>query len=398
MIRLLHKNKLKNLADKIKYGELIAVPTETVYGLAGNGLDEAAVKKIYDLKGRPEIKPLSIMVHDSSWIDRFCFDVPDVAYFLADKYWPGPLSIVLKSLPVVPEIVRAGGSTVSLRCPDNQLTLNLIEESDLPLAAPSANPSGMPSPKSADEVKNYFGDSIEIIDGGKCSLGIESTIIDLSCSPYKVLRAGALSEEELFESFVDYLYIVGLTGQTGAGKSEVLNIFSEKNYLVIDCDKVYHDLLLSDKEMLSDLEFIFPEAFFDGNLDRKALASIVFKNKQDLIRLNNITHTYVCRKVKSILKDYVLNGGKFAVIEAIELISSGLGELCDKKIALVASEDVRLDRIIKRDNLSYEEALLRVRSQKDEKYYLSNCDVVIDNSDTLEVLKNKINDEVFANE
>ena len=118
-------NEIERAAEIIRQGGLVAVPTETVYGLAGNGLDEQAVSEIYRVKGRPEVKPLSLMVHDSSALDAYCQDVPAGAYALAKRFWPGPLTIVLKAKDIVPEIVRAGGDTVGLRCPDHPATLAL---------------------------------------------------------------------------------------------------------------------------------------------------------------------------------------------------------------------------------------------------------------------------------
>ena len=184
--------EIAQAADAIRAGQLVAVPTETVYGLAGNGLDPAAVAQIYEIKGRPAVKPLSLMVHDASAMARYCADVPPAAYTLAEAFWPGPLTIVLRAQDCVPEIVRAGGQTVGLRCPDHPATLALIEAAQLPLAAPSANPSGAPSPKTADDVLAYFdGQIAAVIDGGPCGIGRESTLVDLSHTPYRILRSAA---------------------------------------------------------------------------------------------------------------------------------------------------------------------------------------------------------------
>ena len=385
---------MNNLADLIINGSLVAVPTETVYGLACNGLDDKAVKKVYEIKGRPQVKPLSLMVHDKSWIDRFCLNVPEQAYYLADRFWPGPLSIVLESKNIVPEIVRAGGRTVSLRCPDSNLTLQLISEANLPLAAPSANPSGMPSPKSAEEVKGYFGDSIPVIDGGVCSLGIESTIIDLSVKPFSILRSGALSKDSIASALVANMYIVGLTGQSGSGKSFALKLLEEKGYTIIDCDKLYHELLLSDREMLSDIESKFPDAFIDGVLNRKILSSIVFSNSGDLDTLNTITHSKVLREVENLLQQYAFDGITEVAIEAVELFSSGISDFCKKTIGIIADKEIRIERIIERDSLSETEAENRICSQKDSSYYSRNCDVTIDNSTSKEDFKMKLYGEV----
>ena len=143
---------IEDAAQIIRAGGLVAVPTETVYGLAGNGLNEIAVKEIYEVKGRPEIKALSLMVPDESAMERYCEDVPDTAHTLARRFWPGPLTIVLRAKGEIPSIVLAGGKTVGLRCPDHPLTLKLLRKCALPLAAPSANPSGAESPKTAGQV------------------------------------------------------------------------------------------------------------------------------------------------------------------------------------------------------------------------------------------------------
>ena len=195
--------EIAQAADAIRAGQLVAVPTETVYGLAGNGLDPKAVAQIYEVKGRPSVKPLSLMVHDASAMARYCDPVPQAAHTLAEAFWPGPLTIVLRAKACVPEIVRAGGQTVGLRCPDHPATLALIEAAQLPLAAPSANPSGAPSPKTADDVLAYFdGQIAAVIDGGPCGIGRESTLVDLSCTPYRILRAAAVPDDAVWDALV----------------------------------------------------------------------------------------------------------------------------------------------------------------------------------------------------
>ena len=206
--------EIAQAADAIRAGQLVAVPTETVYGLAGNGLDPDAVAQIYEVKGRPAVKPLSLMVHDVSAMARYCADVPPAAYTLAEAFWPGPLTIVLRAQDCVPEIVRAGGETVGLRCPDHPATLTLIEAAQLPLAAPSANPSGAPSPKTADDVLAYFdGQIAAVIDGGPCGIGRESTLVDLSHTPYRILRSAAVADDAVWDALVQKMHIVGITGE-----------------------------------------------------------------------------------------------------------------------------------------------------------------------------------------
>ena len=179
-------------------GGLVAVPTDTIYGLAGNGLDAEAVAKIYEVKGRPSIKPLILLVPNLSVAEIFCAMIPKNAHLLAEAFWPGALTLVLPRSDVVPDIVSAGGETVGVRCPNHPKTLELLRLTGVPLAAPSANISDMPSPKCVDDVLAYFDGKIDcIIDGGISALGFESTIVDFAVEPYKILRQGALPEEDI---------------------------------------------------------------------------------------------------------------------------------------------------------------------------------------------------------
>lgn len=185
-------------AELITSGKLVAVPTETVYGLSADGLCESAVEEIYNVKGRPETKPISLLVSDMNSAEDFCKDIPKEAYVLADKFWPGPLTMILFKKDIVPNIVTAGGKTVGVRCPAHPLTLELLKKCKRPLATPSANISGQPSPKSVADVAQYFDGKIPcIVDGGACSVGIESTIVDMTCIPPKILRHGGLSQADI---------------------------------------------------------------------------------------------------------------------------------------------------------------------------------------------------------
>lgn len=187
----------RTAADILGEGGLVAVPTETVYGLAAVGTSAEAVDEIYRVKRRPAEKPISLLV---SGTEAFflCEGVPKVAYSLAERFWPGPLTIVLNRTRYVPDIVAAGGPTVGLRCPKHPVTLEIIKAVGKPLAAPSANISGEPSPKSAREVIKALGGKIEaVVDGGPCELGVESTIVDLTGLVPKILRQGGISAEDI---------------------------------------------------------------------------------------------------------------------------------------------------------------------------------------------------------
>ena len=382
MKTILIREDLEQAAELLRNGGLVGVPTETVYGLAGNGLDEAAVHRIYEVKGRPELKPLALMVPDADGMERYCVAVPQAAKALAERFWPGPLSIVLKArTDVVPEIVRAGGETVSLRCPDHAMTLQALKLAGIPFAAPSANPSGSPSPKTADEVLSYFNGQIDaVIDGGPCGLGRESTILDMSRVPYRILRQGALAAEEIRAALAENLRVIGITGPSGAGKTTALSLLREKGAFVLDCDAVYHELLERDATLLGAIEQAFPGTVKDGALDRKTLGTVVFSDPDALETLNGITHRFVSEEIGRRLSDFATAGGTLAALDAVELIASGLGEICDLTIGVLADEELRVRRIMARDGIGREAALLRVRAQKPEEYYRQNCGAVVYNN------------------
>lgn len=182
----------------LRSGGLLAFPTETVYGLGANGLDAAAVRKIFEAKGRPQDNPLILHVPSPPWLSRCCEDVPPIAYELARRFWPGPLTMILRRKPIVPDVTTAGLDTVGMRCPDHPVALALIREAGVPVAAPSANRSGRPSCTRAQDVREDMDGRIDgIVDGGPCAVGVESTILDLTCEPPRLLRPGGLPLEEL---------------------------------------------------------------------------------------------------------------------------------------------------------------------------------------------------------
>ena len=201
-------------ARVIRAGGLVAIPTETVYGLGANGLDETAVAKIFEAKGRPQDNPLILHVAEPAEMERFCHSIPKAAYLLAEKFWPGPLTMVLPARDIVPKRTTAGLSTVAVRCPDCEVTREIIRLAGVPIAAPSANISGKPSTTTAQHVLHDHNGKIDmIVDGGPCRVGVESTIVDLTEERPRLLRPGGITPEQLMEVLGDLVVDRAVTGQ-----------------------------------------------------------------------------------------------------------------------------------------------------------------------------------------
>ena len=201
-------------AKIIQKGGLVAIPTETVYGLGANGLDENAVLKIFEAKGRPQDNPLILHVAEPKEMERFCHDIPKAAYLLAEKFWPGPLTMVLPARDTVPKRTTAGLSTVAVRCPDSPVTRKIIALAGVPIAAPSANISGKPSTTTAQHVRHDHDGKIDaIVDGGPCRVGVESTIVDLTEDRPRLLRPGGVTPEQLLEVLGDLVIDKAVTAQ-----------------------------------------------------------------------------------------------------------------------------------------------------------------------------------------
>ena len=502
-------------AELIKSGELVAIPTETVYGLGADGLNPHAVAKIFKAKGRPQDNPLILHVADPADIEKFCHSIPERAYALAEKFWPGPLTMVLPAKDLVPKCTTAGLPTVAVRCPDNAVTREIIRLAGVPIAAPSANLSGKPSTTTAQHVlHDHDGNIAAIVDGGACRVGVESTIIDLSDDRPRLLRPGGITleqlqeilgdiiidkavtgsvaqdavvkapgmkyrhyapecsvivvdgsteaaaryigehfepgnrvlcfEEELaaFAPFAPMAYgkqadtdsllaglfaalrelddpaigtvfarcptgsgkalavqnrllkaagfcrvdaeprgiVIGITGGTGCGKTTALQAIQELGGLVMDCDRIYHELLMQDASLLRAIDARFPGCTENGKLNRKKLADIVFSDPAALTDLNAITHGAVKKEVLRRLNN--APGGVPVAIDAIALFDGGLGELCDVTVAVIAPEKDRIVRLTARDNITKEHAIARIRAQKSEQYFKEKCDYVLENTGT----------------
>lgn len=201
---LLLKNKPEDIQKAsvgLRDGKTVVFPTETVYGLGANALDGDAAKKIYVAKGRPSDNPLILHIAKLDWVNKLATEIPECFYPLAESFWPGPLTLVLKAnLSVIPKETIGGLETVAVRMPGHPLALELLYACDLPIAAPSANTSGRPSPTNLQHViEDMYGKVDIILDGGDTPIGIESTVLDLSRGKPKILRPGSVTQEELEE-------------------------------------------------------------------------------------------------------------------------------------------------------------------------------------------------------
>ena len=212
-------NAVRDAAAILRRGGLLGIPTETVYGLGADALNEDAVSRIFLAKGRPQDNPLIIHVPDASWLERYCRSVPPAAYQLAERFWPGPLTMILPRRDIVPLQTTGGLETVGVRCPNHPVTLAIIEAAGVPIAAPSGNTSGRPSPTTAAHMIEDMDGRIEgIVDGGPCTVGVVSTIIDLTVTPPRLLRPGGLPLESLRQVLGEVAVDKAVTGLLAAGE------------------------------------------------------------------------------------------------------------------------------------------------------------------------------------
>ena len=192
---VLQANQIKTAASILQAGGLVVFPTETVYGLGANGLDPLAVAKIFSAKGRPSDNPLILHIHDESQLDSLVTTIPDAAKVLMKAFWPGALTFIFHASSKVPIEVTGGLSTVAIRIPQHPVALALLQEVQLPLAAPSANRSGRPSSTTLDHVMTDLDGRVDaILDGGGTLIGMESTVLDTTTTPFTILRPGAVTK------------------------------------------------------------------------------------------------------------------------------------------------------------------------------------------------------------
>lgn len=240
--QILSPAEVEKAAGILKGGGLLGIPTETVYGLGADGLNPMAVGQIFQAKGRPQDNPLILHIWSAGWLERYCEDIPDMAYRLAEAFWPGPLTMILKCKRrtpqeleelkngpvcsythfgprVIPDAATAGLDTVGMRCPAHPLCREVIRLAQTPIAAPSGNTSGRPSPTTAQHMlEDMEGKIPAILDGGPCAVGVESTILDLTCRPPRLLRPGGVTLEQLREVLGEVAVDPAVTRQMEAGE------------------------------------------------------------------------------------------------------------------------------------------------------------------------------------
>ncbi len=516
-MKTLHLNEKDNSAietvgEILKNGGLVAIPTETVYGLAANALDGETVKKIFIAKGRPQDNPLIVHVSSLEEIPPLVEEVDPRLYDLAEKYWPGPLTVIMKKSSLIPSEVSGGLDTVAIRMPSHEGARKIISAAGVPLAAPSANASGRPSPTKASHVIEDLEGKIDaVIDGGECAVGVESTVITLVTNPPTLLRPGGITPAQLeevlgeiqispavfeklkdnqkaespgmkykhyapkaqvtiikgdfdmykkfllaqketvcavcfegegkfFEKYIEYgkkedalsqahsifdalrevdamgcskafvrcpvtngvglaVYnrllrsaafrvidlsfgagVYGLTGQTGAGKTTVAAMLEESGkYHIIDTD-ILARKAVENPEVIAMLTARFGDDIIEnGILNRRETARRAFATKEGTLALNNITHPEITRLAVEEIH-VAEKEGKKAVVDAALLFDSPLVAVTDLDICVMADENIRLERIMKRDGISLEDAKLRISAQPSAEYYIEKADIIIDNN------------------
>ncbi len=500
-------------AQILRDGGLVVIPTETVYGLAANALDADAVRKIYEAKGRPSDNPLIVHISSFEEIRPLVRDVPESARRLAEKFWPGPLTIILPKSGAIPDVTSGGLDTVAIRMPSHPVARAVIEAAGVPLAAPSANISGFPSPSKVESAADDMTGRVPLIlDGGDCAVGVESTVITLATKTPRVLRPGGITPEMLRETlgeveidkavldpleknetaaspgmkykhyspktrikiyrgtqkgylryfdrhpaqglfalcfdqtapllkvpvvtmgsendglsqtrrlfdalreldekgaacavaqcpvpegiglavcnrlfraagfdFIDEAPVVGLTGQTGAGKSTVCRVFEAYGFRVIDTDRIAREITEKGSPVLSELANVFGREILDkdGALIRAELARRAFSSKENTRLLNSVTHPAILRETAE--RAFALSEKNIpCVLDVPLLFQSGADAYCDVTVAVTAPFETRKRRIMARDGLDEAAAVLRMGAQEDESFYTSRADIIIENPD-----------------
>lgn len=514
--------------EEILSGGIVGMPTETVYGLAANAFSSSALLKIFEAKGRPQDNPLIVHISGYEMLEQVTSCFSETARKLAEAFWPGPLTMILPKSDCLPCEVTAGLDTVGIRMPSHPVALDFIRACGVPIAAPSANLSGKPSPTKAEHVlKDLNGKIRWILEGGECQVGLESTVVRVEDDKVDLLRPGGITVENLLEvvsevhvndgvfaqlkegekaaspgmkykhyspdanvilvrgrlnSFCRYVqehmddatgvlvfdgeekhfnipcitygarkdsaaqgnrlfdalreldekglktvyvrepdqegvglavynrllrscgfqvitaprqkpFIVGLTGQTGSGKSTVCRLLQEQNMKHIDCDVISRKVseIASVKEQMMTL---FGKAVFDeeGNLNRKALAKLVFTDPSEMKKLDSVMYPVITKQILHEINRYSEEGYEIVLLDAPTLFESGADRFCDYILSVIAPEKERKQRIMKRDSLTEQEAENRMKAQKQDSFYKERSDALICNSGEISDLEKQVSE------
>ena len=273
--KLLSSNKadIEKAGSILKNGGLVGMPTETVYGLAANALDGKAVANIFKAKGRPQDNPLIVHIADLSELDDLVAYVPPVVYDLADAFWPGPLTIIMDKSEIIPVEVSAGLDTVAIRMPSHPVARAIIKAAGVPLAAPSANISGLPSPTLAEHVMRDMDGKIEaVVDGGPCSVGVESTVITLCTRKPRLLRPGGVTPDDLISVLGDIEIDDAVLGKLKEGEKAASPGMKYKHY------SPKADVIIVDGEKDEFASYVNSMLEDESNKD-KSIAALVFDDE-----------------------------------------------------------------------------------------------------------------------
>ena len=270
---------IERAGEILRNGGLVAIPTETVYGLAANALDGRAVAKIFAAKGRPQDNPLIVHISELSQWDKLVSEIPQQALALAEAYWPGPLTIILPKSDIIPDEVSAGLDTVAVRFPSMRTTRKIIDAAGVPLAAPSANLSGSPSPTCARHTMDDMQGRIEaVLDGGDCDFGVESTVITLAGDVPRLLRPGAITPDELRDVLGEIEIDEAVMGKLKEGVKAASPGMKYKHY----CPKAEVTIIKSSIEKFCE--------FVKDIEDKETTFSLCFDGEESKIPLKCVTY------------------------------------------------------------------------------------------------------------
>ena len=286
-------NNISKAVKILNDEDVVAIPTETVYGLAANIYSDKAIRRIFEVKQRPLFNPLIVHVHSIEQLEEIVSDIPAKAQLLAEAFWPGSLTLILKKKPGIPDVITAGKETVAVRIPNHPVVLKLLKELSFPLAAPSANPFNRISPTSAIHVESYFKDSIKmVLDGGECVNGLESTIVGFEDNEPVLYRLGAISVEEI-EKVVGKISIKNKKEKAPDAPGMLAKHYSPKTktYLVSDIEKFIAENkdktigLVCFSKPITDLNVKHVEVLSESG-DLKEAASKLYSSLHKLDDLN----------------------------------------------------------------------------------------------------------------